>query len=131
MFGFCLALVTYNVLGVVQGALRAVHGAAAVEELSAYQVADEIAGVQQGMMIAVPAEEWCIFRDLTVAQFVGVLRELAARVDIKRYQRKRRGPKKPPVKRTYDKRHPHVATAKLLWERKQKKANKARVPQSP
>ena len=131
LFGFCLALVTYNVLGVVQGALRAVHGAAAVEELSQYQVADEIAGVQQGMMIALPADEWCIFQNGTVAQFVAVLRELAAKVQIKRYQRRRRGPKKPPVKRQNDKKHPHVATARLLWERKQKKAADACVPQSP
>jgi hypothetical protein len=44
LFGFCLALVAYNMLAVVMAALRSVHGAKTIDqELSLYYVANDIA----------------------------------------------------------------------------------------
>lgn len=121
LFGFCVALAAYNVLGVVRGALRAVHGATKIqEEVSSYALADEIAGVYQGMMIAIPAEEWKVFAGLPVAKLVEELRRLASKVRLERFRRSVRGPKKPALKRNYNPKHPHVATARLLEERKKK-----------
>jgi Transposase DDE domain len=121
LFVFCVALVAYNVLGIVKGALRAVHGAEKIDqEVSGYHLAHEIAGMKEGMMVAIPAEEWQVFRSLTVEQLVALLRELAGKVRLTRFRKARRGPKKPPVKRKYSKKHPHVATAKLLAERRTK-----------
>jgi IS4 transposase len=122
LFAFCCALAAYNVLGVVKGALRAVHGQAKAEEVSGYYLADEIAGTRRGMLIAIPEEHWAVFGDMTAEQLAEVLRELAAKVRLAAFRRHRRGPKKPPVKRTYDKDHPHVSTARLLGERHRKKA---------
>src|SRR3954466_7877786 len=65
LLAFCLALVSYNVLGVVKAALRSVHGAEAAEAVSGYYLADEIAGTHRGMMIAIPEDEWAGFADLT------------------------------------------------------------------
>jgi IS4 transposase len=48
LFAFCVALMSYNVLSVVRGALRSVHGAEAVEGISGYYLADEIAGTHRG-----------------------------------------------------------------------------------
>lgn len=121
LFAFCCALAAYNVLGVVRGAIRAAHGAEAVEEISGYYLADEIAGTQRGMMIAIPAEHWQVFAGLTAAAFAGVLRELAGKVRLAAFRRHRRGPKKPPVKRRYNKKQPHVSTAKLLEKRRRYK----------
>ena len=48
---------SYNVLAVVKAALRSVHGVEAVEAVSGYYLADQIAGTHRGMMIAIPADE--------------------------------------------------------------------------
>jgi hypothetical protein len=53
------------------------------------------------MMIAIPAEHWRVFATMTAAQLAEVLRELASKVRLGRYQKHPRGPKKPPVKRRY------------------------------
>jgi len=117
LFVLCVALVAYNVLEVVKGSVRAAHGAGAAEEVSAYYLADEIAGTQRGMMIAIPAEHWHVFRTLGPEQLAEVLLELAGKVRLEAFRRHRRGPKKPPVKRRYSKKHPHVSTAQLLDKR--------------
>ncbi len=43
-----MPLVSYNVLGVVEAALCSAHGGESVEEVSAYYLADEIAGTHRG-----------------------------------------------------------------------------------
>jgi hypothetical protein len=119
LFGFCTGLAAYNVLAALQGALRAVHGAEKIDaELSGYYVADEVAGTYRGMMIAIPPEEWVVFRTLSVAEWVSVLRTLASRVQLHKFSKQPRGPKKPKPKRHHNPRQPHVSTAKLLAERK-------------
>jgi Transposase DDE domain len=122
LFGFCTGLAAYNVLSAVKAALRSVHGEEKIDtELSGYYVADEIAGTYRGMMIAIPAEEWLVFGTLTVAGWGSVLRELASRVQLDKFRKHPRGPKKPRPKRQSDRRKPHVSTAKLLAERKKKR----------
>jgi hypothetical protein len=82
-------LAAYNVLGVVRGALRATHGVEKIQtEFSSYAMADEIAGVNQGMMIAIPGEEWAVFRHRTVGELVAVLRMLAGKVRLTRYHKR-------------------------------------------
>jgi hypothetical protein len=120
LFAFCVALVSYNVLSVVKGALRSVHGAEAVEEVSGYSLADEIAGTHRGMMIAIPEDEWVIFAGLTASAMAGVLRGLAAKVRLAKFRKHRRGPKRPQPKRASGAKVIHVSTAKLLAERKKR-----------
>jgi Transposase DDE domain len=121
LFGFCTGLAAYNVWSVIKAALRSVHGAETIEaNLSGYYVADEIAGTYRGMMIAIPEEEWLVFRRLGVAEWALVLRELAGRVQLEKFQKHPRGPKKPQPKRKSERRKPHVSTARLLAERKKK-----------
>ncbi len=69
------------------------------------------------MMIAIPEEEWLVFRSLTVEQRVEVSHDWAKRVQLEKFKKHRRGPKKPQPKRKKNKRQPHVSTAKLLAER--------------
>ena len=59
-FGFCLALLLFNIVSVVKAALRAgAQGTAEQKEkLSMSYLADEIAGVSRGMAIAIPAAHW-------------------------------------------------------------------------
>lgn len=119
LFAFCVALVAYNVMSVVQAALRSIHGAEVVEQkVSGYYVADELSGVYQGMMIAIPEKHWRVFGRMTPREFSDTLRALASQVNLRRFKKHPRGPKKPQPKRTYDKKHPHVSTFKLIAARK-------------
>jgi hypothetical protein len=81
LFGFCLALVAYNVLAVVLAALRGGHGEKTVdEEVSLYYVANEIATTSHGMMIAIPEPEWDVFYAMSHADLAALLLELAQKV---------------------------------------------------
>lgn len=123
LFVFCVALAAYNVQSTLKGVMRGVHGQEKIEEdFSRYFMAEEIGGVHRGMMIALPEEEWRIFQHMPDAEFTQFLRRVAAQVDLSRYPKSKRGPKKPMPKRTYNKAHPHVSTARLLASRKAKKA---------
>jgi hypothetical protein len=124
LFAFCVALVAYNVLAVVKAALRSVHGETKIEnEVSGYYLALEIARMYAGMMVAIPEEHWEVFQGCSRREMVCLLRKLAKGMELARYRKQRRSPKKPAPERTYDKNHPHVATSQLLEERKKRKSN--------
>jgi len=118
LFGFCVALLAFNVLSVVKAALRAVHGVETIEDtLSGYYLADEIAGTYRGMMIAIPQEQWEVFATMTTVALVKVLKELAREVDLAKFTKHPRGPKKPKPQRKRNRRVTHVSTARLLAKR--------------
>ncbi len=115
LFGFCVALVAYNILAVVKAALRAQHGEETIEkELSGYYLAGNIARTYDGMMIALPDKEWVAFQTMTISQLADILLQLAGNVKLSKFRKSRRSPKKPPSKRDKYSKHPHVSTAKLL-----------------
>ena len=119
LFGFCLALVAYNMLAVVLAALRSVHGAETIDqELSLYDVANDIAQTYHGMMMAIPEDEWRVFSRMRPAEMVATLRELAQKVCLKAYRKSSRGPKKPRPKRERSTKASHVSTAKILRNQK-------------
>src|SRR5438876_1718242 len=96
LFGFCLALVAYNLLAVVLAALRGVHGDETVdEEVSLYYIANEISTTYHGMMIAIPAPEWDVFYAMSKANLAAILVELARGVRVKAHRKGSRGPKNP------------------------------------
>jgi len=120
LFGFAVGLVAYNLLGAVKGALRGKHGEEKVEALSAYYLADELAGVSRGMMVAVGEEEWRVFGKMSPEAFAARMCEWATKVRLERFRKHPRGPKKPRVKRRYDPAHPHTSSARILQLRKAK-----------
>src|SRR3954470_21765561 len=114
LFGFCVALVAYNVLAVVRAALRSEHGRVEVEaKASNYHLVREVATTYAGMMIAVPPSEWEVFQGMCEVQMAEFLRETASLAWLAKYPRSKRGPKKPRPKRT-GRFSDHVATARLL-----------------
>ena len=118
LFGFCLALVAYNVLAVVLAALRGVHGQQTVdEEVSLSSLANEVATTYHGMMIAIPEGEWDIFSRMSAPEMAATLRNLAERVNLRAFRKSPRGPKKPRPKRDGNSQQGHVSTAKLLLAR--------------
>ena len=119
LFGFCVALVAYNIMAVVKGALRKVHGEATIaQDVSGYYVAGEISRTHVGMEVAIAPEEWEVFRTLSLAAFIDTLVTLAKNVDLEKYTKSKRGPKKKPPARASSPGTPHVSTAKLLEQLK-------------
>ena len=118
LFTFCLALLAYNAVSLIKAALRSAHGRQKVnDEVSSSYLALEIGRTYDGMMIAIPAPHWALFRELPTQEFANVLRELASAVNLTRYRKHPRGPKKKPPERTAYQNGKHVSTAKLLAQR--------------
>jgi IS4 transposase len=118
LFGFCLALVAYNLLAVVLAALRGVHGQERVdEEVSLYYIANDISTTYNGMMIAIPEGEWDVFSRMSASAMAATLLDLARRVNLRAYRKSPRGLKKPRPKRDGSSKQGHVSTAKLLMAR--------------
>jgi len=117
LFSFCMALVAYDVMATVKGALRAAHGEAAVTELSGYHMADEIQMCHRGMLKAIPKDEWVVFHEASPAALGRILVEWARGVPLEQYTKSRRGPKKPPPKRRSGAKVKHVSTARVLAQR--------------
>jgi len=115
LFGFCLALAAYNAVSLVKASLRAVHGSQTVDEqFSWYYLCMHLAKVYGGMMIAIPSRRWDVFREMEDVRFARVLKQLAANIDLAKFQKHRRGPKKPPPKKTSGAKIKHVATSRIL-----------------
>jgi hypothetical protein len=115
LVAFCLALVAYHVLSTVKAALRSVHGATVVDtEVSAYDVAEDLAGTYRGMMIAIPADQWVVFHGMSPRELSPILKQLAGAVRLSEFRQQPRGPKKPRPRRQSGANVKHVATAKLL-----------------
>jgi IS4 transposase len=114
LFTFCVALLLENTFAMLKGSLRAVHGDEVAAELSGNLLSYELQTTYEGMMVAIPDEHWLAFGTMSLTQFVNFLRSTAKRVEISRYRKSQRGPKKP--RPPHEKYHNggHVSTAKIL-----------------
>jgi IS4 transposase len=121
LFGFCLALVAYNVLAGVMAALRGVHGQEQIDHaVSLYSVANEIATTSTGMLIAIPEAAWSIFSTMSPSELAKTLIDLAQHG---RLDALRKSPMRARKSRATPARFPtkgHVSTAKLLKSHKAK-----------
>ena len=123
LFVFCMAIVAFNILSTLKAALKAVHGVGKIEAgLSNFYVVEEVQGTFRGMMIALPPPEWKRFEQMAIEPFAHSLKAWAAKVDLKRFKSSPRGPKKTVKKNKYDPKHPHVSTARLLNQNKNKRS---------
>jgi hypothetical protein len=119
LFGFCVALIAYNVLAVVKAALRRRHGEHTIRhEVSGYYLAGEISRTHEGMAIAIAAEEWAVFQTMTPPVFLNTLGQLAQNVQLGKYKKHSRGPKKTAPHPPSSTKGNHVSTARLLLKAK-------------
>lgn len=115
LFGFCLALVAFNIYAVVMSALRAAYPDKNInEEISDYYIAEEISTTCNGMSIAVSEEDWVVFTKGSVSEVSSALLYLAKKMNLSKFKKHKRGPKKAPAQKTEFKGKPHVSTARLL-----------------
>jgi hypothetical protein len=119
LFAFAMSLVAGNALAMLIGAFRAVHGDALADNLSYAALADEIAGTDRGMMLALPPRRWSFVRNLTPQHIGRLLNQVARHANLKRLRKTKRGPKKP-------RRNPnctnirHVSTHRILLQQGRK-----------
>jgi IS4 transposase len=118
LLAFCLALLAYNAVSVLKASLRAVHGEKKVAQISAYYLALEIQQAYDGMMVAIPVEHWQPLQQCSAKEMASWLRRVAQGINLSRYRKHPRGPKKKPPKKAAYRNGRHVSTAQLLSERR-------------
>lgn len=114
LFGFSVGLVAYNIVSAMKAAIRAEHGVDVASQLSGYAMAEEVSATYRGMLIALPAEMFEEVATWSASQVGDRLRQLARQVDVVRFKKTVRGPKKPRPARTAFADKNHVSTAQLL-----------------
>ena len=126
LFGFCIALVTYNLLSVVRAAVHAVHGEEAAENLSTYYVSNEVAATHLGMSVILDGEFW---RDqyghLTPTQMAHELKRLARNMQLSKYRKAKWNPTKTTKPKMNKQHRSHVSTARVLAESRRHSLNSA------
>lgn len=121
LFGFGVALASYNVMSVVQAAMRATFGVEKVQnEVSGYYIANDVRKTSFGLAIATEPKAWKPFHTMTPAALAKTMLAWAAHVDLRKLKKHPRGLKKPVPARTRYTDTPHVSTAKLLAKSKGK-----------
>lgn len=116
---FGVALLAYNVLALLQTAVRVRHARTLDEEqmdLSSYYIATEIKANYAGMLIAVTAAVWQRYESLRANELAKLLLALAAPIDPRQFRSHPRGPKVVKKKGYVSKQaaQRHVATARVL-----------------
>lgn len=115
LFAFATAVLAYNTYAVVKAALRSAHGEQTIQEkLSDYHLVNHVAQAQVGMQVAVEPAVWEPYQRMPAGRLGCLLVRWAKQVDLARYPKKKRGPKKPRPARKRGNRNHHVATARLL-----------------
>ena len=106
----------------MKAALRSAHGQETIDaKLSDHHLTKHVVSIQVGMDIAVKPEEWETYQGLTPRQLAAELVRLAQRVDLKRYPKKKRGPRKPQPRKKSGSRNHHISTARTLAASRKKR----------
>jgi hypothetical protein len=126
LFAFSVAACAYNLLAVAKAAVCGVHGEKVAEtKVSNYYITNEISRVHGGMTLAVPEEEWAKFQTMSLDKLAQHISRWIAKVDLSKYPKSPRGPKKP-KRKLPNAQFQHVATSKLLEKERLAKERKAK-----
>ena len=121
LFGFCLAVIAYNVFSLAKATLDSVHAEPVSQTLSTDYLGHEIAATFRALFDLTDGTEWHFIPQLSRSEFAQWLQQIAQRMAIQAYRKTGRGPKKPRLKVPHDPKQPHVSTQKLLLQAKRKK----------
>lgn len=126
LFGFCMALVTYNLLSVVRAAFQAVHGEEAARRLSTYYMAHEVARIHDGMSVILDEAFWHNkFAKLTPTQMAKELKRLARNIQLSKYKKAKWTRKEKKQKEKQKEPPNHISTARVLQESREAAASAA------
>ena len=126
LFGFCMALISYNVLSVVRGAVAATHGAEAAGNLSTYFLCLEVSSTAEGMSVVLEPKFWQNrYGHLTPSQMAAQLKRLAGEIKLHKFKKGKWKPK-PKKKPMNKKNRGHKSTFRILENAKKKKMQTAK-----
>jgi hypothetical protein len=114
LFLFCMAMMAFNIRQVVFASLYAEHDEESVDAVSHHAMSVEISRFSDGMLVVLEDTFWGRLLGQTSEELVERLREFSRRIDLTRYRKSRRGPKKKVVKPPRTRPKTHVSTAKIL-----------------
>lgn len=115
---FCLALTLYNLLSTLEALLVQFASAADKPPLSHYYLALEIVEARLGLELMIDAAYWERYARMSLAEYVAFAASVARQVNLRRYRKHPRGPKRPQPKRRSGKGRSHVSAHRLLATRK-------------
>ena len=118
LFCFASALMAYNAFAIVKGVVAAEHGRVESEMLSHYYIALEICEATDGMLVMLPEVRWEELEVISTTDFAAEIGAIVSGIDLSRYRKSVRGPKKRPPKRTNKRKSVHVSTKRILDKRK-------------
>jgi IS4 transposase len=116
LFLFSMAMMAFNIRQVVFAALGAEHGQKLVNELSHHALSVEVSRFTDGMLVVLDDAFWKRQLGSTIADLAKTLRAFSREIDLKRYRKTTRGPKKQVIKPPRTRPKTHVSTAKILNE---------------
>jgi hypothetical protein len=118
LFAFCLAAMLYNAVALMKSTIASVHGEESVENMSWYYAYMETQSMWSGLAVALPFEFWSDrFDAMPDREFCEYLKALSGKINVSKFAKSRRGPKKK-VTKTRDPKVNHVSTFKILQKRK-------------
>jgi hypothetical protein len=121
LFGFSVAAVAFNTVAVVMAALRAAHPKTDIQgDISTYYIANEMANMAESLDTIIDPEDWQPVKEATVSIVGAWLLWLAGKAQLRKYTKHPRGKKKPMPAKKNDPAKPHVSTARVLSQRKDK-----------
>lgn len=113
-FLFCMSVLAFNLRQTIFAALYATHDEESVQETSHFHVSKNVSDKTEGMLIAITAEEWDDLIPSTTRGVASLLKKVAGKIDLGKYRKARRGPKKKKPHRSRNVASSHVSTARLL-----------------
>lgn len=120
LFLFCLAMLAFNCRQVLVAVLWKIYPQSDVEAMSHFKMAQAIVKPMDGLLGTISESEWNSLVPQTAEECAKFLSEVAQHVDIQSFRKATRGPKNPKAKGKRPKSNAHVATHRLLEERKQR-----------
>lgn len=120
LFLFCMSMLAYNLRQTLFSALYAEHDEEEVNQVSHFHISVEVARYTDGMLVALDDKAWGELVPTRVSNLAKLLRQIARGIDLKRYRKSSRGPKKKKPVRSRNTKSSHVSTAKALNAAKEK-----------
>lgn len=120
LFLFCMAMMAFNSRQIVFAAMYAEHDEELVNDLSHHAISVEVSRYSDGMLIVLDDAFWNRLLGPHLEHVTERLREISRTINLSKYKKSKRGPKKVVSKPPRTRKRTHVSTAKVLAEAKRK-----------
>jgi Transposase DDE domain len=113
-FLFCMSVLAYNLRQTIFAALFAVQPEEEVLEVSHLHVSKNVSDYTPGMLVSITSEQWDELIPTKIKGVAALLKRIASTINLRKFKKSTRGPKKKKPFRSRNVASSHVSTAKLL-----------------